>query len=393
MTTRSLGFRAWRWSAVLGMALTGCDVEPQEESAGKEELQALQQQAQALTPPTGCTEITMNELANGIQLTPVKYGAQPTYQGTFSPFGDPAVADSALIRLDVNTAPGLHDLAAGGANLFTCEQCVYGYQDAGTTAQKLFVADSGSLLLAIKLSPQQTVGALANVTLRESVTAPPLSAPYRGSAVVPGGACKWIRYATWNTVRSLGCDPRQGSLTANLPGYTCVADNYFADDGTLEKSQGTKTQGAACTATPGPEASHPVTTDCAQGFACTDLLSDNAQCLKTCDPMAAVPGCPGGTVCGVYGLCIEQSVLEPLGFAFDTALIGETCSAGFTEFCGVEGARGVCADLTGSGQATCLRYARARSDCGAGEELGYVNYPLSGGGYDRGSGFCYHDGL
>ncbi|WP_338279771.1 hypothetical protein [Corallococcus caeni] len=393
MTTRSLGFRAWRWSAVLSMALTGCAVEPQEESPAQEQLEAVQQRTQALTPPAGCTEITMNDLANGIQLTPVKYGSQPTYQGTFGSFGDPAVADSALIRLDVNTAPGLHDLAAGGGNLFTCEQCVYGYQDAGTTGQKLFVADSGSLLLALKVSPQQTVGALYNVTLRESVNAPPLSAPYKGSAVVPGGACKWIRYATWNTVRSLGCDPRQGSLTANLPGHTCVADDYFADDGTLEKSEGTKTQGAACTSTPAVEAQHPATTDCAQGFACTDLLSDEPQCLKTCDPMAAVPGCPSGTLCGIYGLCIEQSVLEPIGFAFDPALIGETCSGGFTEFCGVEGARGVCADVTGSGQATCLRYARARSDCGAGEELGFVNYPLSGGGYDRGSGFCYHDGL
>ncbi|WP_244227212.1 hypothetical protein [Corallococcus aberystwythensis] len=394
MTTRSLGFRAWRWNAVLCMALTGCAVEPQQqESSGQEQQQALRQQSQSLTPPAGCTEITMGDLANGIQLTPVKYGNQPTYQGTFSAFGDPAVADSALIRLDVNTAPGLHDLAAGGANLFTCEQCVYGYQDAGTTGQKLFVADSGSLLLALKVSPQQTVGALYNVTLRESVTAAPLGAPYRGSAVVPGGECKWIRFETWNTVRTAGCDPREGSLTANPPGHTCVADNSFADDGTLEKSEGTKTQGAACTSTPAAEANHPATTDCAQGFACTDLLSADAQCLKTCDPMAAVPGCPSGTLCGVYGLCIEQSVLEPIGFAFDPALIGQTCLGGFAEFCGVEGARGVCADVTGSGVSTCLAYTRARSECGPGEELGYVNYPLSGGGYDRGSGFCYHDGL
>ncbi|MCY1047189.1 hypothetical protein OV208_38155 [Corallococcus sp. bb12-1] len=126
----------------------------------------------------------MGALANGIQVTPVKYGAQPTSLGTFSAFGDPAVADTANIRLDVNTAPGLHDLASGGANLFTCEQCVFGYQDAGTAGQKLFVADTGSLLLALKVSPQQTVGALSNVTLRESVNAPPLSAPT--------GAARWF---------------------------------------------------------------------------------------------------------------------------------------------------------------------------------------------------------
>jgi hypothetical protein len=224
------------------------------------------------------------------------------------------------------------------------------------------------------------------------VTAPPLSAPYRGSAVVSGGECKWIRFATWSTVRPDGCDPREGSLTANPPGHTCVPDNYFADDGTLEKSQGTGTQGTACISTPSTEAHGLATTDCAQGFACTDLLSDDAQCLKTCDPMAAVPGCPTGTVCGVYGLCIEQSVLEPIGFAFDPALIGETCTLSFAEFCGTEGARGVCANL-GTGPTKCYRYARARSDCGPGEELGFVNYPLSGGGYDRGTGWCYPDGL
>ncbi|WP_404364133.1 hypothetical protein ACIHQR_28670 [Corallococcus coralloides] len=62
-----------------------------------------------------------------------------------SRWGDPALKDTAFVRLDVNTAPGVHDLAAGGANLFTCEQCVYGYQDAGTAGQKLFVADTGAM--------------------------------------------------------------------------------------------------------------------------------------------------------------------------------------------------------------------------------------------------------
>lgn len=388
-----MSIHAWRWSAVVLMALTGCAVESPEPAPGQEELQALEQQTQKLSPPAGCTEITMGALANGIQLTPVMYGGQPTYQGAFGSFGDPSVVDTAYLRLDVNTAPGLHDLATGGGNLFTCEQCVFGYQDDGSTGEKLLVADSGSLLLALKVSPQETVGALYNVTLRESVTAPPLNAPYRGSAVVPGGECKWIRFATWNTVRADGCDPRQGSLTASLPGHTCVAANYLADDGTLEKSQGTKAQGDACASTP-PATTHGLaTTDCAQGYACTDLFTEDRQCLKTCDPMAAVPGCPSGTVCGVYGLCIEQSVLEPIGFAFDPALIGETCTLGFAEFCGVEGARGACVDLGGTGHGTCLRYARARSECGAGEELGFIGYPLSGGGYDRTTGWCYPDGL
>ncbi|WP_244219656.1 hypothetical protein [Corallococcus interemptor] len=124
------------------------------------------------------------------------------------------------------------------------------------------------------------------------------------------------------------------NTAASVPGHTCAADNSFADDGTLEKSQGTGMQGAACTRTPAAEANPPAVTDCAEGFACSDLFTEARQCLKTCDPMAAVPGCPTGTVWGVYGTCIEQSVLEPLGFAFDPARMGETCSNGYTGFCG-----------------------------------------------------------
>lgn len=382
------------WGAVLVSGLIGCGQEAKEPAPEQAEIRAAEQEARFLTPPAGCTEITVGEMVNGIELTPVQYERQPTFRGDFSNTGG-AQRDELRIRLDMNTQPGLYDLSLGGANTFTCDQCVFGYQDIGTTSQKLFVADAGALLLALQVSPQQTVGALSNVVLRESVLTTPASGPYTGSAVVSGGECRWIRFATWNTVRPGGCDPRQGSLTSNLHDTACVSDDYAATDGTLQRALGTKTQGEACTATPAESGHSLTTTDCEQGFACTDLLSDDAQCLKTCDFMTATPGCPTGTVCGVYGLCIEQSVLEPIGFAFDTALIGEACSASFTEFCGVEGARGTCFDpdgAAGPAGATCHRYARARSECGAGEELGYIYYPLSGGGGDRGYGFCYFDG-
>ncbi|MCP3098503.1 hypothetical protein LZ198_06380 [Myxococcus sp. K15C18031901] len=387
------------WGVVLLTGLVGCGQEAKEPAPApapeQAEISAVEQEARFLNPPAGCTEVSMGELYNGIELTPVQYERQPTFRGDLVNFGGNATRDEVRIRLDMKTHPGLYDLAQGGANTFTCDQCVVGYQDIGTSAQKLFVAESGALLLALQVSAQQTIGALSNVVLRESVVATPTSGPYTGSAVVPGGECRWIRFATWNTVRPGGCDPRQGSLTSNLPGTACVADDYAATDGTLQRALGTKTQGEACTATPGDGEYALATTDCKQGFACTDLVSDDAQCLKTCDYMAANPGCPSGTICGVYGLCIEQAVLEPFGFAFDTALIGEPCSQSFTEFCGVEGARGTCFDPDGAAGpqgATCHRYARARSDCGPGEELGYIYYPLVGGGGDRGYGFCYHDG-
>lgn len=384
----------WRWGGVLLAAMVGCGQETEAPAAQPEQetLQTVEERSAHLSPPAGCTEITLGELKNGIELTPVFYGSQPTYRGEFSNLGDPAVADLARIRLDVNTEPGFYDLAAGGTNLFTCEQCVWGIQDSGTAGQKTFVAESGAMLLAMKVSPQQTIGALSNIVLRESVAAPPQGAPYTGTAPVAGGECRWIRFATWNTVRNAGCDPREGSLTANLQNLTCVANNYAADDGTLEKSLGTKTQGQSCTYTPAANEYELASTDCAPGFACTDAYTDTPQCMATCDYMAADPGCPTGTVCGVYGLCQEQSIMEPIGFAFDPALIGEQCSISYAEFCGVEGARGTCLDLTRSGTATCYRYARARSDCGPGEELGYVSYGRPGGGSDRTYGFCYPDG-
>ncbi|MFP2912950.1 hypothetical protein ACLESD_49685 [Pyxidicoccus sp. 3LFB2] len=386
----------WRWSTFLVAAMVGCGpaTEAPEPQPQPETMEAVAQDASRLSPPAGCTEITLGELKNGTELTPVLWGSQPTYRGEFTTnLGDPTAADTARIRLDVNTQPGLYDLSAGGTNLFNCEQCVWGFQDAGRAGlQKMFVAESGAMLLALKVSPQQTVGALANVVLREAVTAAPTAAPYTGSAPVPGGECRWIRFATWNTVREAGCDPREGSLTSNLPGTTCVPGNYAADDGTLEQSLGTKAQGETCTYTPAATEHALASTDCAQGYACSGAFGGERQCLATCDFMAPNPGCPTGTVCGVYGLCIQQSVLEPIGFAFSPALIGEVCPGGFAEFCGVEGARGVCADVTGSGTSVCYRYARARSECGAGEELGYVNYPLASGGSDRTYGFCYPDG-
>ncbi|WP_245815067.1 hypothetical protein [Cystobacter ferrugineus] len=377
---------------VLLTAVVGCHQETPAPDPEQESVRALEQETLHLSPPAGCTELTLGELANGIELSPVRYGQQPTYRGEFSNLGDPAIADTAYIRLDVNTARGLHDLANGGTNLFTCEQCVYGYQDAGASTAKTFVAESGKLLLARKVSPQQTAGALADVVLRESVAAPPLRVPYTGTAPVAGGECRWIRFATWDTIRQGGCDPREGAQATIPPNHTCAADDTVASDGTLEKSLGTKTQGEACTYTPA-SADQLASTDCAPGYACSGAYGDTRQCLATCDFMAAAPGCPTGTVCGVYGLCIEQSVMEPIGYLFDPARIGETCGVTFSEYCGVEGARGVCMDLTRSGHGTCYRYARARSECGAGEELGYISYPLANGGADNTSGWCYPDGL
>ncbi|MBZ4402175.1 hypothetical protein K8640_39380 [Myxococcus sp. XM-1-1-1] len=385
-----------RWGAVLLAGLVGCEPTTTKEPAtNHQEVGSLEEQARLLTAPPGCEEITLGEMANGIELTPVMYTNQPTLRGDFSSFGDPAARDRAFIRLDVDTTPGLYNLATAGGNTFACDQCVFGTKDSGAATQKDLVAESGTLLLALKVSPDQTIGALANVVLREAVDAPPLNAPFWGSALVPGGECKWIRFATWNTVRQGGCDPRQGSLTANLPDTTCVPTNYVASDGTLERSLGTKTQGEACTTTPAASEYELASTDCEQGYTCTDLLSENAQCTQTCDFLAADPGCPQGMMCGVYGLCTTQAVLQSFGFRFDTAPVGSTCTPGvtFAEFCGSEGARGTCLDLGRTGTATCLRYERARTNCGPGEELGYFSYSRPPGGFDRTMGFCYHDGL
>ncbi|EPX61528.1 hypothetical protein D187_010147 [Cystobacter fuscus DSM 2262] len=165
-----------------------------------------------------------------------------------------------------------------------------------------------------------------------------------------------------------------------------------ADRRGVEKSLGAKTRGEACTYTPADSEAQLASTDCAPGYACSGVYDGGRQCLATCDFMAADPGCPTGTVCGVYGVCIQQSVMEPIGDLFDSARIGEACTASYAEFCGVEGARGVCVDLNRSGYGTCYRYARARSECGASEELGFISYPLANGGFDRTYGWLSRRG-
>jgi hypothetical protein len=381
-----------------GVAWVACAGQPEEpvssgeaEPVSSEDVASAQQASLALAPPPGCQEIHLEDLQNGIQLTPVKYSQQPTLRGLFASFGDPAFDDLARVRLDTNTAPGVYSLAGDNSDLYTCKQCAWGIQDSGGPTQKTFVADSGALIVAGKVSPEQSAGALFNVTLREAVGAPPYNAPYGGSTFVEGGECRWIRLATWSTIRPKGCDPRQGSPTAHLPGLTCVADSYAADDGTLERSTGTKQQGELCTSTPGAHANDLAKTDCAPGFACTTAIEDSPTCMRTCDYLSPHPGCTGTTVCGPLGLCAEQAKLESFGFTFEDVAIGATCSSSLVYFCGSEGARGVCVDIdeAGPSPSTCYPYARARSSCPAGQELGYLDYSLADGGYDLTYGWCY----
>lgn len=377
------------WSSVIaGAALVaGCAGGNAEGAAAEEpSVVAYQQAATGLRAPAGCTELDAGEFKNGIQLTPVMYERSPTFRAATTALGDPAVTDSLRIRLDADTGPGVYSLTGDNSDLFTCEQCVSALADSLSAG--LFVADSGTLAVAAVLSREQSIGVLFDVTLRQAVAAPPLNAPYGGSDFVPGGSCFWIRFATWNTIRPFGCSPEAGSLTSRIPGHTCVADSRAANDGTLQRSAGRRTQGEACTLTPAT-ATAPAASECARGFACTNAFTDTTACMKTCDFMAADPGCGAGLVCGVQGLCAEQAVLEPLGFAFDAAQIGAACAVDFAEFCGREGARGVCVGLTGTGSGRCYPYRRARSQCAVGEELGFVTYPLAGGGFDRTYGFCF----
>ncbi len=383
---------------VCGAALAACASPPEDpvsnadvDPVSNEDIASAQQASLSLTPPPGCQEIHVEDLQNGIQLDPVKYSQQPTLRGNFASFGDPAYDDLARIRLDTNTAPGIYSLSGANSDLYTCKQCAWGIQDSDGPTQKSFVADNGTLIVAAKVSPEQSAGVLFNVTLREAVDAPPYNSSYGGSTFVPGGECRWIRSATWSTIRPKGCDPRQGSLTAHPPGLTCVATSYAADDGTLERSAGTKKQGELCTSTPGAHENDLDRTDCAPGFACTNAIEDSPTCMRTCDYLSPHPGCHGTEVCGPLGLCAEQSKLESFGFNFSNDAIGDTCATSLTYFCGTEGHRGVCVDIDQDGPSPpiCYRYERARSACPAGQDLGYLDYDLGGGGYDLTYGWCY----
>lgn len=330
----------------------------------------------ARPPPPGCEAVKVGLLRNGTQLTPATYGQQPTLRGLLeSDLGAPAIQDTVRLVIAHPAETGTFSFAGDNAQALTCEQCLIVLEDdddAKGTVAHAYLAVDGQVTLDARTSPEELEGKLDGVKLVE-VTFAKLNAPYSKTALVPNGKCIWIDTATFSSKVAGGCDPLAGATACT--GGACFPQNSAATDGLCVASTGSKSVGTACKLAANGDS------DCAPSLVCA-----GKKCRSVCDFKSENPGCPAPTHCAPGGVCLSDS--EAYGNkARDTAKIGQPCVVSGSEACGVDGALGICNDIDGeAGPAPrlCYALARSRSECNAGEFLGYLAAP-----HDLSLGFCY----
>lgn len=326
--------------------------------------------------PAACRVVTAGTFANGTQLTPALYGQQPTFRAPLATaVGDAARADQLRVRLDAATGSGSHALTGAASCYEKGAQCVTAHVDldpASGVAARTFAAVRGTVELGDAITPDERAGTIRGVELRE-ITIAQTNVPWRAAELVPGGECLWIDEAAFDTRRADGCDPT--AKDACGAGRSCIAENAAGSDGSCVTA-GTKATGASCSLDDAGGS------DCAEGHRCIDL-DGGATCVRTCDVMATTTGCAAAESCQAFGLC------RPLG-ASDPAQIGESCTNA-EGACGRDGARGTCFELWGPDNqpwdegSKCWGFARARSACAPGDDLGYQSFAR---GNDRSLGIC-----
>lgn len=102
-----------------------------------------------------------------------------------------------------------------------------------------YAAVSGTALVTDLLTPHQSKGRISNVRYDEvTIEADSSAKP------VPGGKCLWLKEATWDTERPLGCAPFTKNTCGD--GKFCMPTNAIGDDG-LCVTTGTKAVDEVCT--------------------------------------------------------------------------------------------------------------------------------------------------
>lgn len=326
--------------------------------------------------PAACRVVKAGTFANGTQLTPALYGQQPTFRAPLATaVGDAALADQLRVRLDAATGSGSHALTGAATCYEKGAQCVTAHVDldpASGAAAKTFAAVRGTVELGDAITPDERAGTIRGVELRE-ITIAQTNVPWRAAELVPGGECLWVDEATFDTRRADGCDPTAKDACGS--GRSCIAENAAGSDGSCVTA-GTKSTGASCALDDAGGS------DCAEGHRCVDL-GGGTTCIRTCDVMATATGCAAAESCQAFGLCrpIEAS---------DPALVGESCTNA-EGACGRDGARGLCFELWSPDNqpwdkgSKCWGFARARSACAPGDDLGYQSFAR---GNDRSLGIC-----
>jgi hypothetical protein len=338
--------------------------------------------------PAECEEITFDTSFVSSQATdPESYlfqsdlNAVPLVGGTK---GDIKKQNVFLFFLD-----GANTVGSFPVNVFKTYSYVSG-NSGGINAEYVkpagytrYASTSGTIEVTHFLTPYQTKGKLSNVRYDEvTLEADDSAKP------VPGGKCLWLKEATWDTERPLGCAP----FTANTcgDGKQCMPTNAVGDDG-ICATTGTKAVGEVCT----PAATGLWDSDCGAGLRCAKFAVDVGEteftCHQLCDVRSDNPGCPATAHCGGgYNACLSIAFLHASpqnGDEIDTdALVGQPCTLNPKAiYCGGDGHPGTCVTDKGAATAMCRPLLHAVSECPADLLGGYLVYK---GGNDSSTIFC-----
>lgn len=332
----------------------------------------------ALEPPTGCKEVTLGQIRNGVMFTPPRWGVQTgtTLEATgASPFTSlPNVRFSLSLSQPVprpSNGQALH-LPLGSASLKPDESAHFALYQALDDKNVIHVqmySQSGTLTLTDVVNDEQVRGDIDNLVLRRVIVSREGNwIPDAQLVEPPYGICLFVRHADFDTRQPGGCDPSVFSSCG--AGRTCQAINGGGTDGICVASRGTIADGELCT----PDAATG-DSDCAEGSVCRapDQFGDSpTRCLKRCNRVGPAKQCADNFVCGAFGTCM------PLGGLFYGAhdLRGQVAIGGDcgqydsfphekTAFCGDEKRLGFCADYDANGPepSRCLPFSTGRADC------------------------------
>ena len=339
------------------------------------------------------------------QLLGVRFPVTPNLEG--------ARADVLRVELFDSTTPDLPPLTPGtfdlatASNLATCQHCVWVEVDAtgDGSVETIYLATEGSLTIDLVADPLAPVFAAhtGRVVLRRAQVG-----EHGHSTLVPDGDCVSLAGLHVDTTPTPGqtcasaedcgnalleiCDPSSNTCgdpecdfdnpcpganelclvqyenlfygacyqtcDPSAPASGCPAAQACAQRGPdpsfgICKYVGTGALGSACELEDN-------STSCAGTARCSDL---SQTCAATCSFYAQDPGCPGTTMCSLFGLCEPPSVGSSVAF-------GASCGASAVQAQGCapdgEAFRGICFGFEGD-PLTCQKACLGDQGCTTGE--------------------------
>lgn len=339
------------------------------------------------------------------QLLGVRFPVTPNLGG--------ARADVLRVELYDSTTPELPPLTTGTfdlsavTDLATCQHCVWVEVDATEdgTVDTIYLATNGALTIDSITDP---LGPVFAAHTERAVLRRAQVGENGHTTLVPGGDCISVTALSFNTTTTRGqacesaldcgnplleiCDPSSNTCTEP----ECNFDTPCSGDGELCLIQYRHLFDGACYQTCNPSAS---TNGCPAAQACTQRgpdpsfgickyvgtgalgavceVEDNTtscageavcsafseRCVASCSFYADEPGCPGYSMCSLFGLCEAPWIGESVA-------LGAACGADAyqAQGCAPDGEvfRGICFGFEGD-PLTCQKACLGDQGCGSGE--------------------------